>query len=301
MKKYIKFILLEMTEFINVKFPIGTHIPFINKSLFETLKFAVYSGMYTFQFFLGSPQSFNRTKLTKEDIEKCKEYLKLFPTNIITHFPYVANLSGSKEILAWNGDEKQDLKTMKCIENIEYELNILAELKGGVVLHAGNHNNTMDGLKAIVKSINKIKFSKNAKLFLENMAGQGTSLCCNIREIKFILENINEEKKNNVFVCIDTCHLFAYGEYDISNVNEMQRFFKDFDNEIGISKLKLFHLNDSEAKFKSKVDRHANIGTGFIWDENDDSLKYLLDFAKTYTIPLVLETCVSDMLTINEY
>ena len=75
--------------------------------------------------------------------------------------------------------------------------------------------------------------------------------------------------------------------------------FQEFEDVIGIDKLKLIHLNDSSASFKSHKDRHQLIGEGLIWSNNKDSLFYLLDYAKKHNIPLVLETTPTDIFKFN--
>ena len=96
-------------------------------------------------------------------------------------------------------------------------------------------------------------------------------------------------------VCLDTAHIYGYGEYNIEHLDEMIRMFQEFQDIIGIDKLKLIHLNDSSAACKSRKDRHELIGEGLIWSNNKDSLKYLLDFADKHKIPLVLETTPTDI------
>ena len=49
-------------------------------------------------------------------------------------------------------------------------------------------------------------------------------------------------------------------------------------------KIKLIHLNSSVYKVGSKIDRHANIGEGYI------KTAKLKKFSKEYNVPLILET-----------
>lgn len=277
---------------------IGSHLQF-NKNINITLKAAISLNMQSVQFFMGGPQSFTRSQITDSDLKDSLEIVCNFNINVFTHFPYIANLAGSKTCLVWNGDSAQDSKTTALLKNLEYELNTISKLKTnsntvGVVIHPGNYTKTDDGLLAIAKSINKMKLSDNAMLLLENTAGGGTSLCGTLDEIKVILDNVSEKK--NIGVCIDTCHLFAYGDYDISKIEEIDRFFDDFDKIIGLSYFKLLHLNDSKEKLKSRKDRHALIGTGNIWKDNNlDSLVHLMKKCQQYNICSVLETEPSDM------
>ena len=84
----------------------------------------------------------------------------------------------------------------------------------------------------------------------------------------------------------------------MSKIDEISRLFKKFDELIGLDKLKLIHLNDSCVPLGSKKDRHAMLGTGFIWTDNQDSLVYLINLCKKLNINIVLETCPEDMNTV---
>ena len=281
----------------NLSWNIGSHVKW-EGNFYNTLHKAINSGMYSFQAFMGNPKSFVRSEISESDIQATQNLLNRFPTFVFTHAPYLYNLSGSKDCLAWNGDSTQDEKTMKVLESLEYELNIVANfsLKGnGVIVHPGNHTDREAGLAAISKSINKIKFNDNAMLLLENSAGQGTSLATTFKEIYSIYKNIDEDKKKYIGVCVDTAHIFGYGEYDISKLSEMKRMISEFLELFDISKLKLIHLNDSKAPCKSRKDRHELIGEGLIWRESKESLLYLLQFCKENQVPLVLETEPEDM------
>ena len=271
---------------------IGAHIQ-IKQDIYSTIQSAIEMGMYTFQFFMGSPKSFTRKQITDNDIKKSQQLISRFPMNIFSHAPYLFNLAGSKDCLAWNGDKTQDSKTMNVIKNVEYELSVISNFNNkynGVIVHPGNNVDREKGLLAIAKSINKINFSENSHLLLENTAGQGTSLCTTFLEIKTIIDNIHPDKLKYIGVCVDTAHIFGFGEYDISKLSEMTRMFDEFEKVIGIDYLKLIHLNDSAAKLKTRKDRHQLIGDGYIWSENKDSLEYLLNFCKKHDIPIVLET-----------
>lgn len=283
-----------------VKWESGSHTPF-SGNIYNMLKMSICMGMYATQFFLGNPKSHNRHKASESDIKKSVKLLERFPTHVFSHFPYLSNLAGSVGSLAWNGDKEQDAKTMILIRAVEYELNVLANFhikRNGVIIHPGNFKDRKKGLKAISESINKIHFTEHSKLVLENSAGAGCSLATTFEEIKEIYDNIIDEKKKYIGVCIDTAHIFGYGSYDLKKCEEIDRLFDDFDRILGLDKFTLLHLNDSCVCMGSKKDRHQNIGDGLIWGVNIESLIYLLNKCEKYGIPSILETTMSDMLTL---
>lgn len=289
-----------MSNIYDVNWSLGAHTCFAGR-ICDTLWTSINYGMYTTQFFMGNPRSFNRTCITSKDIDECKKILSKFDLNVFTHYPYIANLAGSKDSLAWSGDSKQDAKTRSAIKGLEYELQIIASLgveKSGVVIHPGSYKDRTKGLEKISETINKINFPEHSKLLLENTAGEGDTLAIDFLEIKKILSGIHPDKLKHIGICIDTCHTFASGLYDLRKDEEVDKMFKDFENTFGLDKFNLLHLNDSMCVHKSRKDRHACIGQGNIWQTDKSSLVYLLDKCQENGIPMVLETHGLDMLTI---
>ena len=118
-------------------------------------------------------------------------------------------------------------------------------------------------------------------ILLETMAGKGTECGINIKEIKEIIDRI--DKKDNIGVCLDTCHLNDSG-VDISKFNE---YLDEFDRIIGIDKVKCVHINDSKNIIGSHKDRHENIGFGTI---GFDNLTNVIYNERLLNIPKILET-----------
>lgn len=286
--------------FYSNNWEIGSHVGFSNNIL-PTFQEAVNQGMYSLQFFMGNPKSYNRQRISSNDISNSRSFIQRFPLNVFTHFPYVANLNGSVTTLAWNGDTNQDIKTTYMLKEIEYELSIISNFnvkKNGVVIHPGCYPDKEIGLDTIAKSINKINFSDNSMLLLENCAGEGRKLCKNFEEIKRVFDGVDVNKKDHIGVCIDTCHTFASGLYNLQSCDEIDRMFFDFHRLIGLQNFSLLHLNDSETIFGSKRDRHAILGNGYIWKDRFESLLYLLSKCEENNIPIILETTPLDMITI---
>ena len=96
----------------------------------------------------------------------------------------------------------------------------------------------------------------------------------------------SEQQKLRIGICIDTCHIFSAG-YDITSKNKVIDFFKMFNELIGFKYVDLIHLNDSHNKLGSRIDRHSNLGDGYI---GITSLKYIIEFAINNKFPLILET-----------
>ena len=264
---------------------IGTHVPF-EKNLTKTAKFALSFGMFSFQFFMGSPQSNKRTKIEDDDISKFLILKDRFPISCFTHAPYIYNLA--------NPDNPEN--SNKNIKSLEYEINSVAKFGNGVVLHPGSYKDKLKGCEEVSKNISLIDFEENSMLILENMSGQGNMLGSTLEELKLIRDNVKEEKQKYIGFCIDTAHLWGMGLYDLSKNEEIDKMFIDLDRILEIKNIKLFHINDSKVKFNSKVDRHELLCCGEIWKENKGvSLRYLLNKIKSYNMPCIMETDVCDI------
>lgn len=83
---------------------------------------------------------------------------------------------------------------------------------------------------------------------------------------------------------MDTCHVFD-GGYDI--VNDLDEVLTEFDQVIGLKRLKAIHLNDSMNELGSHKDRHARIGEGHIGKE---ALIRIINHPALRELPFYLET-----------
>ena len=113
------------------------------------------------------------------------------------------------------------------------------------------------------------------------MAGKGTEVGVNFKELKTIIDKI--ENKDKIGVCLDTCHINDAG-YDLNNIDSV---LDEFDKIIGLNYLKCIHINDSKNEKGAHKDRHENIGYGTIGFNN---LLKVIYHEKLDDIPKILET-----------
>ena len=309
-----------MSNIISVNWNVGTHVPYTKKSVYETVKLAVRYGMYTMQFFFGSPYSVSIPEdVSDHDVERVRLIIERFPTCIVTHFPYVANFAGKGGVLAHKVDTPfsftmgngrcncgcgvpQNAYIGNVTKRLEWELGQVSRFGGlGVVIHPGSHPNREKGHLSVSRTLSGLTMGEDitSLVLLENCAGEGNKLCRNPGELACVIENMTHNK-DKVGVCIDTAHLWGVGEYDLREVEEIDRFFEDMEKYGIMDRWKLLHLNDSGVQFGSRKDRLASIGTGYIWGENVESLVYLLDKCEGFGIGMVMETCLLDMIFISE-
>ncbi len=127
-------------------------------------------------------------------------------------------------------------------------------------------------------------------VLLETTAGQGTGLGATFAELANIIAASSHREK--LGVCYDTCHTFAAG-YDIRTPESYAQTMGEFDQLIGLDRLKFFHLNDSKKGLGCRVDRHEHIGQGEIGLEG---FRNLVNDPRFAAHPMVLETPKSDDL-----
>ena len=100
---------------------------------------------------------------------------------------------------------------------------------------------------------------KTTTVLLETMAGKGSEIGRNFEELARIIDGVKLNDK--IGVCLDTCHVHE-GGYDI--VNDLDGVLKEFDEIVGIDRLKALHINDSKNPIAAHKDRHEKIGEGHI-------------------------------------
>lgn len=255
-------------------------------------------GMSAFQFQLGSLQNIQRKPVEQTWLDALRGVSEC-GVHVYSHAPYIHNLAGSKKHLADDSDHPVCVRHRLSLDSLAYELDVLTHFVGagstsGVVVHPGSHPDTVNAVRVIGDSINKIASIESTikpytkrNLVLENCAGEGTKIPSTYEQTAGIFAHIQDPSW--VSVCLDTCHTYAAGLYDLSREDAVDAMFRDFDRVVG-QNLALIHLNDSQTEFGSRKDRHSSLGYGHIWEAGMGSLKTLLNICTQRDIPVVLET-----------
>lgn len=256
---------------------IGSHVSFDKQDqLLKSTKEAISYGANTFMFYTGAPQNTLRYPINDE---KTLEALMLMKKEGVAfdkvgaHAPYIINLANP--------------------ENLEFGIRFLTEelercqalgIKF-IVLHPGSHvgRGTEEGIQTIIRGLNSVflNYQGDVKIFLETMAGKGTEIGRTFEELKEIIDGV--EKKENLGVCIDTCHMSDAG-YDLTDFDSV---LKEFDSVLGIDKIGCVHINDSKNERGTHKDRHENLGYGTL---GFDLLLKIIYHPLLEDIPKILET-----------
>ena len=258
---------------------IGSHVSMSGKKmLLGSAEEAVSYGANTFMIYTGAPQNTSRKPVEQLKIEEALEYMSLNGIDeIVVHAPYIINLGNSVKPetfeLAVNF-LREEIKRSEAIKKAKQ-----------LVLHPGAHVGAGEekGLKQIINGLNEVLTKdQTVNVALETMAGKGTECGRTFQQLAEIIDGVIYNDK--LSVCLDTCHIHDAG-YDV--INDFDGVLKEFDNIIGLDRLKVIHLNDSKNPRGSKKDRHELIGSGYI---GFDALCYAANHEALVDIPKILET-----------
>lgn len=230
----------------------------------------------TFAFFTRNPRGGKAKDIDPEDAKALCEYLKEHKFGkLVAHAPYTMNLCSDKaDIRAFAlNNFIDDLKRMEYVPGNYYNF------------HPGSHvgQGAEAGINMIIDSLNAaLTEDMTTTVLLEAMAGKGSEIGSSFNELKKIIDGVKLNDK--LGVTLDTCHIYDAG-YDI--VNDLDGVLKEFDEIIGLHRLKAIHINDSKNPFNSHKDRHECIGKGFL---GVDALKKVVTHPALQGLPFILET-----------
>ena len=230
----------------------------------------------TFQFFTRNPRGGNAKAIDENDVKVfLTEAHSLDITPILAHAPYTLN--------ACSADPKlRDFAKRTMADDL-----VRMEYTPGNMynFHPGSHvkQGTEIGIQFIAEMLNEILSpAQTTTVLLETMAGKGSEVGGAFEELRQILDLV--ELESHMGVCLDTCHIWD-GGYDI--VNHLDDILTEFDNKIGLKRLKAIHLNDSQNDRGARKDRHARIGEGQLGLE---ALTRIVTHPALRGLPFCLET-----------
>lgn len=233
-------------------------------------------GANTFAFFTRNPRGGKAKDIDLSDLEELQRILIEHDFGkLVAHAPYTMNLCAAKEDVRQFSQEmlKDDLKRMEYLPGNYYNF------------HPGSHvgQGSEAGITAISEALNRALFPEQSTIvLLETMAGKGSEIGRNFQELRDILDQV--ELSGKMGVCLDTCHVWD-GGYDI--VDHLDQVLEEFEQILGLDRLKAVHLNDSMNPMDSHKDRHEKIGKGQIGLE---AMGRIICHPRLRELPFILET-----------
>ena len=236
-------------------------------------------GCTTMQIFSHNPRQWHVSRMSDEEVRQFRELRGVIEIEpVFIHTSYLINLAAlHPDIL--------DKSVQLLIREME-----LADALGAeyVVLHTGSASeDSGDNARRRASDAMRIVSGYrtwNARLLLENTAGERGDISSKIRDLAEIMNAAGSALVAGI--CLDTCHAFQAG-YDLSSEEGLDEIVREIEREIGLERVRLIHLNDSKRAFNAGVDRHEHIGTGEIGKEG---LKRIIHHPSLKDVPLILET-----------
>jgi len=258
---------------------LGCHVS-IENSLEKAPERGRELGCDAIQIFTSNQMQWKGVPVADETAEKFLNYQAEHKIAIvIAHDSYLVNLASPEPV-------KLAMSRKAFIEEIRRSQALKIPY---IVFHPGSHMGAgVDfALRKIAESLDyAIEKTPDCRpmFLLETTAGQGTNVGNAFEELRQIIDYSAHPER--LGICFDTCHAYAAG-YDLVSPAKYDETFARFDDVIGLSQLKCFHLNDSKKPLGSRVDRHANLGDGFLgWEV----FYRLINDDRFGNLPMILET-----------
>src|SRR6476660_6527372 len=176
---------------------------------------------------------------------------------IVAHDSYLINLASPDRALRARSEASFTAELTRCERlGIPY-----------VVSHPGNFiDDRASGLSRNAESYTRCLEAVGGRVgvLLETTAGTGSALGSTFEELAALREAIGRGVRRRVAFCADTCHLYSAG-YDLRR--DFESVWHQWDDTIGLTDLKVLHLNDSKTPFHSRRDQHELIGEGSLGPE----------------------------------
>jgi len=262
----------------------GYHVS-IKKSFKKSIEDAhKTANINAFQIFISSPLQMKLSSHTDEEAEECKKYIMDNNLFLVSHATYLIN-SATKD--------KWDHKIAVALSDLLY-----AEKMGalGSVFHVGKHlkqniNDSVQNMFEFISEVIAMLQEQNSKslYILETPAACGTELLSDLEDFGNFYHKFTQKQKENLKICIDTCHIFSAG-YSIKSQFDTEQLITIVETYIGWSNVAVIHLNDSKKNCGCHVDRHENLCYGCIGKDDESGLKYFVKHCFEHNIPMILET-----------
>ena len=234
---------------------LGVHVS-IAGEIAEAVDRAVALGCNTLQMFARNPRGWNAPPLAPAAaaaFRARREQATLGP--VVVHAPYLYNLA-SPEARLWQDSIAAMAADVQRADQLGADY---------YVLHLGSHRGqgAAFGVARVTEALQRLLECATPRLvlLLENSAGAGDCVGGTFEEIADILGRVALPAR--VAMCLDSAHTFTAG-YDLRTPATVEATLAQLDRIVGAAEVRVVHLNDSKAAFKTNVDRHWHIGEGEI-------------------------------------
>ena len=230
------------------------------------------------QVFTQSPRMWRPTEHALEEVARFRARRRQARVKAVScHALYLVNLASRDEAVRENSLAALRA-TMQTADAIGAE---------AVVFHVGSHLGFGfdEAIELVVPALRELLelTSDDLWLCMENAAGAGGTVGRSVAELEALADAVDRHPR--LGICIDSCHWWASG-VDVSDPDALDRALLDLDGRIGLDRLRLLHVNDSQTPLGSNRDRHELVGEGLI----GDGLATFLGHPAFTGLPVIVET-----------
>jgi deoxyribonuclease-4 len=241
---------------------LGAHLP-LGDGMVRAADRAAEIGASTIQVFTDNPVSWRRRHLPPRELPAFRARLaELDIAPIAIHAPYLINLASP--------DPDFFERSVQVLAN---ELRVAATYGARYVnVHIGSHRGAGEtaGTGRLIVGLTRVldltaADARDVVLVFENGAGGGFGMGARIESLARVdlAATATGVDHDRFGYCLDTAHLWGAG-YPIGDAAGVDAVIRSFDEQVGIGRLRMIHLNDSRFACGSLMDRHEHIGGGQI-------------------------------------
>ncbi len=241
---------------------------------FRNVPLRMLEGTETFQIFPSNPRGWGKKPIEEDDVNEFKKIMKEKKIkDFVVHSTYLPKLNTKDRNLR-----------KKSVIAIKEEIDRSIKLEAGYfVIHLGVKEGEIEYFNESLEEILNDKIT----ILLENTS------YIKMKDIGLFIK-----KFKNIGCCFDTSHAFEAG-YDLRKKDKIKDLLKEIEDNFGLEKIKVIHMNDSMTRLESKVDRHYHIGRGFI---GLSGFMRFFENERFQELPIIMETPESeryDLINLN--
>jgi deoxyribonuclease-4 len=230
------------------------------------------------QVFTQSPRMWKPTEHSDEEVARFRARRRQARVKAVScHALYLVNLASRDRTVRENSLAALRA-TMETAEAIGAH---------AVVFHVGSHlgygfERAVDLVVPALRELLELT-TEDLWLCMENAAGAGGTIGRSIAELAAISDALDRHPR--LGLCVDSCHWWASG-VDVSDPAALDEAVDELDRLIGVDRLRVLHVNDSQTALGSNRDRHELVGQGLI----GDGLATFLSHPAFAGLPAITET-----------
>jgi deoxyribonuclease-4 len=230
------------------------------------------------QVFTQSPRMWRPTAHPSEELERFRvRREEAGVRHVSCHALYLVNLAS-------RDPEIRDRSLVALRATLETARAIEAD---AVVFHPGSHlgSGFEEAVALVASALSELLELTSDRLWLclENTAGAGGTIGRSVDELAALVAAAGRHPR--LGLCLDSCHWFASG-VDVGDTAALDAALAGLDERIGLERVRVLHVNDSQAPLGSNRDRHALVGRGLI----GDGLATFLGHPAFESLPAIVET-----------